>query len=48
MTAATGLIAALERVYASPQSQDFVTGVTGIYAAAHAGTLAKGGIPGGG
>ena len=42
------LTAALEQVYTSPQSQDFVTDVMSIYAAAHAGTLVKGGIPGGG
>jgi hypothetical protein len=41
------LTAALERAYASPQSQDFVTDVMSIYAAAAAGTLAGGGIPGG-
>jgi len=42
------LTAALERAYSGPQSQDFVTDVMSIYAAAAAGTLAAGGIPGGG
>ena len=42
------LTASLERAYASPQSEHFVTDVMTVYARAHAGTLKTGGIPGGG